>query len=67
MTPDELKTLAHLDTMRPDEWGGRAALFQWLTMPNRSIGGARPCDRLAEDADAIVASFAAEISEPMNG
>ncbi|MDO5758354.1 MAG: hypothetical protein Q4P24_12785 [Rhodobacterales bacterium] len=67
MTDAELKTLARLDEMRTDEWGSRATLFIWLTVPNRSIGGAKPCDRLDLYADAIVASFHAEIAEPMNG
>ncbi|WHZ36503.1 antitoxin Xre/MbcA/ParS toxin-binding domain-containing protein [Sagittula sp. MA-2] len=67
MTDTELNTLARLDEMRTDDWGGRAALFQWLATPNRSLGGSRPCDRLAGDADAIFASFAAEISEALHG
>ncbi|MBB3711741.1 hypothetical protein FHS00_001312 [Limimaricola variabilis] len=67
MTDAELDTIARLDEMRSEDWGGRAALFQWLTMPNRSLGGARPCDRLEEDADAILASFGAEISGPWHG
>lgn len=60
-------TLIKLMDMRTDEWGGKMALLHWLTRPNRSLGGARPCDRLAEDADAIVESFLAEIAEPLNG
>ena len=59
--------LIKLMDMRTDEWGGKMALLHWLTRPNRSLGGARPCDRLAEDANAIVESFSAEISEPLHG
>lgn len=54
-------------SMRTDDWGGEIALLHWLTRPNRSLGGARPCDRFAQDGEAIVASFAAEISEPDHG
>lgn len=53
--------------MRTDDWGGKMALLHWLTRPNRSIGGAKPCDRLTRDADAILKSFSAEIAEPLNG
>lgn len=67
MTEAEMQTLARLDEMRTDDWGGRAALFSWLTVPNRSLGGARPCDVLAEQADAIKAAFCAEISQPLHG
>ena len=59
--------LIELLAMRTDDWGSRLALLHWLTRPNRSLGGARPCDRLAEDGDAIVASFAAELSAPDHG
>lgn len=58
--------LLKLTEMRTDAWGGKMALLHWLTRPNRSLHGARPCDRLAEDADAIVDSFAAEIAEPLS-
>ncbi len=67
MTETELDTLRRLDEMRTEEWGGRSALFHWLIMPNRSLGGQRPCDRLAEEREAIVASFAADMAEPFNG
>jgi hypothetical protein len=60
-------TLIKLMDMRTDDWGGKTALLHWLTRSNRSLGGARPCDRLAEDADAIVKSFLADIAEPVNG
>lgn len=60
-------TLIRLMDMRTDEWGGKMALLHWLTRPNRSLRGARPCDRLSDDADAIVESFSAEIAEPLNG
>lgn len=53
--------------MRTDDWGGKMALLHWLTRPNRSLGGAKPCDRLAQDSDAILKSFSAEIAEPLNG
>tara|TARA_R100001369_G_scaffold73107_1_gene101607 strand:+ start:3262 stop:3762 length:501 start_codon:yes stop_codon:yes gene_type:complete len=53
--------------MRPEDWGGQMALLHWLTLPNCNLGEARPCDRLATDADAIIASFEAEISEPLHG
>lgn len=59
--------LLKLMEMRPDDWGGKMALLHWLTRPNRSLSGARPCDRLAEDAGAIVNGFAAEIAEPLTG
>jgi len=67
MTNAELKTLADLDAMRTDDWGDRAALFHWLTVRNRSLAGMRPCDVLIEDADAVIASFSAEVSEALNG
>lgn len=67
MTDAELQTLARLEQMRTDDWGSHAALLHWLKIPNSSIGGARPFDRLAQDADAIIASFAADIAEPLNG
>lgn len=51
--------------MRPDHWGGQTALIHWLTLPNLSLSGARPCDKLAKDANAILASFQSEISEPL--
>ena len=54
-------------TMRTDDWGGKMALLHWLTRPNRSLGGAKPSDRLAQDSDAILKSFSAEIAEPLNG
>lgn len=63
----ELITLRRLEEMRTDDWGSQAALQHWLTRPNRSLGGAKPFDRLSQDADAIIASFRAEIAEPMNG
>jgi hypothetical protein len=53
--------------MRTDDWGGKMALLHWLTRPNRSLGGGRPCDRLTEDADALVVAFEAEISAPLHG
>lgn len=53
--------------MRTDDWGGKMALLHWLTRPNRNLGGAKPSDRLAQDADAILRSFSAEIAEPLNG
>lgn len=59
--------LIELMKMRPEDWGGQMVFLHWLTQPNSSIGGARPCDRLAKDGDAIVASFRAEISEPLHG
>lgn len=60
-------TLIKLMEMRPDAWGGQMTFLHWLTRPNRSLGNARPCDRLEKDADAIVASFKAEISQPLHG
>lgn len=60
-------TIIELMKMRPDAWGGQMAFLHWLTRPNRSLGNARPCDRLEKDADAIVASFKAEISQPLHG
>ena len=59
--------LIELMKMGPEDWGGQMALLHWLTLHNRSLGDARPCDRLATDADAILASFEAEISEPLHG
>ena len=59
--------LIALMEMRSDDWGGQVAFLHWLTRPNRSLGGARPCDSLAKDANAILASFQAEISEPLHG
>lgn len=53
--------------MRTDDWGSEFALLHWLTRPNRSLGGARPCYRLAEDRDQVIEAFAAEISEPWHG
>ncbi|SFQ17311.1 antitoxin Xre/MbcA/ParS toxin-binding domain-containing protein [Tranquillimonas alkanivorans] len=51
--------------MRTDNWGSHMALLHWLTRPNRSLGGARPSDRLATDGDAILRSFAAELAQPL--
>ncbi|WP_370163090.1 hypothetical protein [Limimaricola soesokkakensis] len=59
--------LLEVMAMRTDDWGGTIALMHWLTRPNRSLGGARPCDRLSEDGDRIVAAFGAELSEPFHG
>lgn len=59
--------LVELMKMRPDDWGGQMAFLHWLTRPNCSLGGARPCDRLTNDADAIVTSFGAEICQPLHG
>ena len=67
MTDAELKTLRRVEELRTDNWGNHLASSQWLGTPNRSIDGAQPYKRLAEDADAIIASFAAEIAEPKNG
>jgi len=53
--------------MRSDAWGSNFHLLHWLTLPHRSFNDARPCDRLPHDADDIVASFDAEISEPLHG
>ncbi|MCD9147196.1 MULTISPECIES: hypothetical protein [Rhodobacterales] len=52
--------------LRSDDWGGKMALLHWLTRPNRSLGGAKPCAMLAEDADGVLKSFTAEIAEPLN-
>lgn len=60
-------TLLKIMEMRSDNWGGKLALLHWLTRPNRNLGGARPCDRLATDGDAILRSFDAELAEPLNG
>ena len=60
-------TLIELMKMRTDDWGSKMALLHWLTRPNRSLGGERPCDRLVDGADAILASFTAELSEPFHG
>ena len=60
-------TLIKLMDMRTETWGGKMALLYWLTRPNRSLGGARPCDRLTEDAEAILESFSAEIADPSQG
>lgn len=59
--------LIELMKMRPDDWGDQMAFLHWLTRPNHSLGGARPCDRLAKDAEAIVTSYRAEISQPLHG
>jgi len=59
--------LIELMKMRPEDWGGQMAFLHWLTRPNRSLGGARPCDRLEKDADAILVSFGAEISASLHG
>ena len=59
--------LIELMRMRPNDWGGQMAFLHWLTRPNRILGGARPCDRLAKDAEAIVTSYGAEISQPLHG
>lgn len=59
--------LLKLLKMRTDDWGGKMALLHWLTRPNRSLGGAKPCDRLVQDSDAILKSFSAEIAEPLKG
>jgi hypothetical protein len=59
-------TLLSLLRLRTDDWGGKIALLHWLTTPNRSLCGARPCDVLTDDADAIVSSFEAEIAELLN-
>lgn len=59
--------LIKLIEMRTEEWGGNLALLYWLTRPNRSLGGAKPCDRLNVDEDRILRSFAAEISSPLIG
>jgi hypothetical protein len=59
--------LIELMEMRSDDWGSEMSLLHWLTRPNCSLGGERPCDRLANDANAIVASFQAERSEPFHG
>lgn len=60
-------TLLTLLGMRTDDWGGRMALLHWLTRPNLSLGGSKPCDVLAAQTDGVVQSFAAEIAEPLNG
>jgi hypothetical protein len=52
--------------MRTDDWGGKLVLLHWLTCPNRSLGGAKPCDVLADDASVVLKSFAAEVAEPLN-
>lgn len=59
--------LLKLLEMRTDDWGGKMALLHWLTRPNRSLGGAKPCDRLDQEANAILSSFSTEIAEPLNG
>lgn len=59
--------LLKLIKMRTDDWGNSLAFLHWLTRPNRSLSGARPCDRLGDDSNVIVRSFAADISEPLNG
>lgn len=59
--------LIEIMKLRPEDWGGQMTLLHWLTLPNLNLGNARPCDRLATDADAILASFEAEISEPLQG
>lgn len=53
--------------MRTDNWGGKMALLHWLTRPNLSLEGHRPCDVISEREDAILRSFSAELSETMNG
>ncbi|WP_435988503.1 hypothetical protein [Sulfitobacter sp. SH24] len=58
--------LIELMKMRLNDWDSQMALIHWLTRPNCSLGGARPCDKLAEDANAILASFRAEISEHLH-
>lgn len=60
-------TFLSLMKLRTDDWGGKIALLHWLTIPNLSLRGAKPCDVLAEDADAVLNSFKAEIAEPLNG
>lgn len=60
-------TLLRLLEMRTDAWGGRMALLHWLTRPNRSLQGARPCDRLGDGGGEVVQSFAAELAEALNG
>jgi hypothetical protein len=59
-------TLLTIMEMRTDDWGGKLALLHWLTRPNRSLGGAKPCDVLADDASAVLKSFAAEVAEALN-
>jgi hypothetical protein len=53
--------------LRTDDWGGKMALLHWLTRPNLSLDGFRPCDVISEDGDAIIRSFSAELSETLNG
>lgn len=60
-------TLLKLIEMRTDEWGGNLAFLHWLTRPNRSLGGAKPSDRLGDEQDVILLSFGAEISAPLAG
>ena len=57
-------TLLSILELRTDDWGGKIALLHWLTAPNRSLCGARPCEVLSDDADAMLNSFKAEIAEP---
>ena len=59
--------LIELMKMRSDDWGSQFAFLHWLTRPNRSLGGARPCDSLAKDANIISACFRAEISQHLHG
>lgn len=59
-------TLLSILQLRTDDWGSKIALLAWLTAPNRSLCGARPCEVLSDDADAILNSFKAEVAEPSN-
>lgn len=60
-------SLLKLIEMRTDEWGGNLAFLHWLTRPNRSLSGAKPCDSLDKDEDEALRSFTAEISGPLTG
>ena len=59
-------TLLTIMEMRTDDWGGQLALLPWLTRPNRSLGGLKASDVLADNASAVLKSFAAEVAEPFN-
>lgn len=53
--------------MGPDSWGSERMLEHWLSRPNRCLGGYRPVDRLTEDAEMILASFKADLEQPLQG
>lgn len=59
--------LLRLIEMRHSDSGDNLAFLYWLTLPNRSLGGEKPCDRFDDAEDLVLRSYAAEISAPLIG